>query len=231
MDGSNIPRMFTVGFGGGSGVFLPLGRVGGGSAGMRRNVTVTLAVLFAVSAVAACEPPGSKGTTKSHDSSAVTATPTESGVTTVPVEAFTPPGGDYSIVFPTKPKDFEQTVTLGDGTKTPVTMYMADSNGFQFMTAAITAPTGLLVSLESARDGMLASTKATLISSEPITLQARAGLKFAGNVENGQATFVSRIFSGDSTLYEVLAILPGGAALDDPQISAFFDSFKFTTEL
>ena len=197
---------------------------------MRKNLT--LAVLFALSSLAACGSTGTVRTTESNHSSGVTATSAEGASTAVAVDgfAFSPPAGDYSVVFPDEPTANEQIVPLADGGSVPMTMYASTTASTAFVTAAVTGQPGTVMSLEVARDGALANANATLRSSEPITLQGRAGLQFAGDMQSGQATVLARIYADDVTLYQSLVVVPGEVAFDDPKVAAFLDSFRFTVD-
>ena len=199
-------------------------------------------VLLAVGSLAAC---GSDATarsiTASRNDSAATSTSAEVVSTEVvstaeAVEAvgaidgfaFTPPAGDYSIVFPSEPTMHEQTVPLADGSSIPLTFYVTDSASTELGTAATTYPPGSVVSLEGARDGAISNISGTQTSSDPINLQGREGLQFTGTVHDGQLTYLARVYRDDVTLYQVFAVVVGEVAFDDPEIAAFFDSFRFT---
>ena len=80
------------------------------------------------------------------------------------------------------------------------------------------------------QDGAIANISATLIDSEPITLQGRDGLQFSADVQDGQGTYLSRIYADGATLYQVIDIETGEASFDDPAVAAFFDSFRFTED-
>src|SRR4029453_10627069 len=97
-------------------------------------------------------------------------------------------------------------------------------------TAAFVFPPGSVVSLEGARDGSVANVSGTLTSSEPITLQGRDGLQFTADVHGGQLTYLERGLVANGRLSQVLAVVTGEATFDDPQIAAFFESFRFTAD-
>jgi hypothetical protein len=143
---------------------------------------------------------------------------------------FTPPEGDYSIVYPAQPTQNDQTVALPDGTSLPVTFYILDAGDSALGSAAVEYPAGIEVSLEGSQEGAITNISATLIDSEPITLQGRDGLQFSADVQDGQGTYLSRIYADGSTLYQVIDIETGEASFDDPAIAAFFDSFRFTED-
>ena len=133
-------------------------------------------------------------------------------------------------MYPSEPTQNDQTVPLPDGTTLPVTFYLLDSGDVALGSAAVEYPPGTEVSLEGARDGAVANISATLIDSEPITLQGRDGLQFSADVMNGQGTYLSRVYVDGATLYQVIDIETGEASFDDPDVAAFFDSFQFAKE-
>jgi hypothetical protein len=133
-------------------------------------------------------------------------------------------------VFQAEPTAHEQAVPLPDGGSLPFTLYVVDSAETAFGTGAIVFPTAD-VPLEVLRDGAIANISATMTSSVPITLQGREGLQFTANVQNGQGTLLSRVYHDGATFYQVIAVLIGEVAFDDPQAAAFFDSFRFTADL
>ena len=210
---------------------------------MEKNVSLrSVVVLLAVWSLAACGSDGAARSTASSDESTVATTSAEVASTSAEAAStapavegftFTPPAGDYSIVFPDEPTANEQTAPLQDGTSLPVTFYLTESAGTAFGTAAIVYPPGSVVSLEGARDGAIANISGgTLTSSEPITLQGREGLQFSASLQDGQSTYLSRMYADDVSLYQVIAVVIGGeVAFEDPQVAGFFESFRFTTDL
>lgn len=70
---------------------------------------------------------------------------------------FTPPAGDYSIVFRAEPTPHEQAVPLPDGSSLPFTLYVVDSAETAFGTGALVFPPGTHVPLEVFRDGAIAN--------------------------------------------------------------------------
>ena len=198
-------------------------------------------VLLAAATLVACGSVASAGVTATHSNNAgvvPTTSVTDESVTApvattnAPIDGFqfSPPAGDYSIVFPAEPTANEQMAQLPDGSSLPFTSYFTGTADTGFGTSSFVYPQGMVASLEAARDGALASVPATMTWSEPITLQGREGLQFTGNVGEGQATVLSRMYLGDTTLYELMVVMPGEVALDDPRVTAFFDSFRFTID-
>jgi hypothetical protein len=143
---------------------------------------------------------------------------------------FTPPANDYSVVFPNEPATHEQMVRLPDGSDAPLTLYLSVASDRAFETGAFTYPPGTVHSLDAGRDGSVAKVSGTLTSSTPITLQGRAGLQYTARTHNGQATYLARVYDDDVNSYQVIAVVAGEATFDDPQIAAFFDSFRFTVD-
>jgi hypothetical protein len=207
----------------------------------RRRV---LAVVLAGSVVLlACGDDDSSDSTATTDVAATTDAPPESEttdlvattgapVTTAPEFLFTPPEGDYSIVFAAEPTPSPQEVQLPDGTTQPITFYLHETRDVAQGTAAITYGTDVVPSLEGARDGAVAALNgATLTSSEPINQQGRPGLQFVADLRPSgtDGTYVSRILLDGQTLYQVIYV---GASVDptSPEVAEFFDSFRFTVD-
>ena len=44
-------------------------------------------------------------------------------------------------------------------------------------------------------------------------------------------TYLARMYHDDVTLYQVFAVVLGEVSFDDPEIAAFFDSFRFTVDI
>ena len=201
---------------------------------MKKNLPVGAVVLLAAWSLAACgSDAAARSTTASRNDSAATITSTEvvSTVEAVDGFTFTPPAGDYSVVFPSEPTANEQTVPLEDGSSLPITFYLTDSHRMELGTAAIVYPPGSVLSLEGARDGAVSNISGTLTSSNPIKLQGREGLQFTASVQDGRASYLSRVYSDDVNLYQVIAVVVGEVAFDDPEVAAFFDSFQFTVDI
>lgn|GEM_PF-3857578 len=85
--------------------------------------------------------------------------------------------------------------------------------------------------MEGARDGAVSNISGALTSSDPIKLQGREGLQFTASVQDGNGTYLSRVYYDDMTLYQVIAVVLGEVTFDDPEIAAFFDSFRFTVDI
>jgi hypothetical protein len=216
---------------------------------MAKNLPLKVAVLLTVWSLAACGSEAAvRSTTASRNDSAATITSVEVATTEVATTevastevvspeaavdgfTFTPPAGDYSIVFPSEPTMNEQTVKLADGTSIPLTFYVTDSARSELGTAATVYPPGYVVSLEGARDGAISNVSGTLTSSDLINVQGREGLQFTASVQDGDVTYLARVYNDDVTLYQVFAVVIGDAAFDDPEIAAFFDSFRFTVDI
>ncbi len=163
--------------------------------------------------------------------SAVSATDATDAATTVPAGfAFTSPEGDYSIVFPGEPSPLEQQVPLPDGTSMATTLHVYDAGEFAAGTGRSTLPAGVVPSLEGARDGAMATFPgAALSSSEPLKLQGRDGLQFVADLDPGgpDASYIARVYVDGQDLYQVFYV-GGDIAATDPDVTAFFDSFRFS---
>ena len=153
-------------------------------------------------------------------------------MTTAPGFQFTPPEGDYSIVFAAEPTANPQEVQLPDGATETITFYLHETADVAQGTASITYGEDVVPSLEGARDGAVAALNgATLTSSEPISQQGRPGLQFVADLRPSgtEGTYVARIFLDGQTLYQVIYV---GGSIDatSPEVVEFFDSFRFTVD-
>jgi hypothetical protein len=195
-----------------------------------KNSLLRSVVLLALWSLAACGTDGTVTGTNSSDGSAAVATAAVGAPTTEVVDrfSFTPPAGDYAVMFPAEPKANEQALPLPDGTSVPFTTYITESTDMVFATTAIAYPSLPAGTLEAARDGAIGNVSGTQTSSELTTLQGREGLQFTASVQSGQGTVLGRLFVDDATLYQVVAVVSGDVAFDDLRVAAFFDSFRFT---
>jgi hypothetical protein len=198
-------------------------------------VPARAATLVLVGVVAACSGGGvadnattAPATTEpvaSTEAAATTATTTAGGFT------FKDTAGGYSVLFPAQPTDQEQSIKLPDGTAVPYTIHVwtDPTSGVDraLASAVIVYPPGTAVSLEGARDSVVASfPDARLASSEEIALQGRKGLSFAIDISGG-GSYISRIYAGDARLYQ-LVYVGRDVTPTDAEAKAFFDSFEFS---
>jgi|GEM_PF-4336207 len=125
---------------------------------MERNLPVGAVVLLAAWSLAGCgSDTAPRSITASRNDSSTTITSSEvlvstsdavetpetvESVETTDGFTFTPPAGDYSVMFPCEPTTNEQTVPLEDGSTLPITFYLTDSDRMELGTAAIVYPAG-----------------------------------------------------------------------------------------
>jgi hypothetical protein len=172
-------------------------------------------------------------TTEAPTTSASATTATSAATTTTTVATgfpFTDTVGGYSVQFPDRPTDTQQSFTLPDGTPVPYTIHVwtdpASGVDRALASAVIVYSPGTQVSLEGARDSVVASfPDATLASSEEISLQGRKGLAFAIDLAGG-GSYLSQICAGDARLYQ-LVYVGRDVTPTDAEAEAFFDSFEF----
>jgi hypothetical protein len=144
---------------------------------------------------------------------------------------FTDSAGGYSVLFPAEPEDQQQTLKLPDGSSVPYAIHVwtdpASGVDRGLASAVIVYPPGTQVSLDGARDSVVASfPDASLTDSEDITLQDRKGLAFTVDLTGG-GSYISQIYAGDARLYQ-LVYVGRDISSDDADAKAFFDSFEFS---
>jgi hypothetical protein len=201
-----------------------------------RTATLVLAGVVAATACSgggvadnATTAPATTDAASTTGASTTTATTTTT-TTTAAGFTFEDTAGGYSVLFPAEPKPQEQTLKLPDGTSVPYTInvWTDPTSGADrvLASAVIVYPPGTQVSLDGARDSVVANfPDATLTSSEEIDLQGRKGLSFAVDIGDG-GSYISRIDAGDARLYQ-LVYVGVDVTPTDAEAKAFFDSFEF----
>ena len=144
---------------------------------------------------------------------------------------YTSPEGRYTVLLPTQPKLSSQQVTAADGT--PMTQYMATASGpmGMLMIAYFDYPSGIVFSLDKARDGMINSINGTLVDEHSMSLGGAPGrqLKIMAQTEQG-LEFIdrARFYDVKPRVYVLQCITP--KTQDSPAIAErceqFFDSFR-----
>ena len=139
--------------------------------------------------------------------------------------------GRYSILFPSEPELSTQNMTAPTGDET--TQYLATSfvEGTLFMVGYFDYGSGIVFSLDKARDGMVSSFKGTLIEERSISLGGAPGrqLKIYGRADNG-TEFMNRARFYDVRPRVFVLQCMVVKAQDGPaaaeKCESFFDSFK-----
>lgn len=141
--------------------------------------------------------------------------------------------GRFSIVFPNEPDTGVTEAKADEGTR-KVTSMMAKKGSDDFGVTWSDVPkdfvaTGALPVLEAARDQVVKNAKATVTSSEEITLDGVPGLKVEASVPDGitKGEYHVRFYLKGTRIYEVL-VIRNDAKADDTLMLDFFDSFKLT---
>jgi hypothetical protein len=141
--------------------------------------------------------------------------------------------GRFRAVFPAKP-DTGVTEADAEGGKRKVTSMLAAKGSDDFGITWSDFPKSFLASgptavLEGVRDKVMADAKATLQSSEEITLNGHPGLKVAANVPEGvtKGDYQVRFYLVGARIYQVL-VIRNDAKADDTAVLDFFDSFTLT---
>jgi hypothetical protein len=159
-----------------------------------------------------------------------------------PVSAPTPPQvglyvsdeGRYSVMFPSEPKLSSQTTTGPSGEPLIQRLAMASDGGMAFMIGYFDYGSGVIFSLDKARDGMLENVKGTLLDEQSIILAGFPGrqFKFQARTDAG-LEFIdrARIYDVKPRVYVVQCLAQ--KSQDGPvpvgKCERFFDSFRVQT--
>ena len=160
-----------------------------------------------------------------------TAPPTTPTTLPPPVE-FTPPEGGYTVTFPGQPTPLNQQTTLADGSTLPYVIYSyettVDGDARELGASAVPYPPGTAINANGIISGAVAAFPgAHLIGGEAIELQGLPGAQFSIDLTRGGAPqyYMSRVFTDGTTLYQ-LYYVGGTIGPTDPDVLAFFDSFR-----
>ena len=96
-----------------------------------------------------------------------------------------------------------------------------------FISSVVEYPPEVTADLQGAADGAIANSGATLKNEQDIELDGRQGRQLVADVQ-GQGTLIARIYVDGNRLWQVIYTGQGTVAPDDPEASAFLDSFQFT---
>jgi hypothetical protein len=145
---------------------------------------------------------------------------------------YTSPTGHYSVLLPAEPKLVDQEGTSATGEKIPQYLAVVEDSTATYMAAYFDySKSTQSFSFDTARDGMLANMKGTLVSEKPISLGRYPGreLKISGKLNDG-TEFISRcrFFDVNKRIYLVQLLFK--KANDNGEVAAkatkFFDSFN-----
>lgn len=145
--------------------------------------------------------------------------------------AYTSQDGKYTVLFPTKPKEETQSQNTESGKINSVTaIYENQQQNIAYLAGNITYNTKVSAGesetvLDSARDGALKNTNATLINENKITLNGHSGREFFAYISKENFYLRSKIFldTNTSTLYTVL-VVSEKADINSQETTAFLDS-------
>jgi hypothetical protein len=159
-----------------------------------------------------------------------------------PASAPTPPQigmyvsdeGRYSVAFPSEPKLSSQNITGPSGEPVIQRLAMATAGDMLFMVGYFDYSSGLIFSLDKARDGMLQSVKGTLLDEQSISLGGFPGrqIKVQARTDDG-LEFIdrARFYDIKPRVYVVQCMVQ--KSLDGPvpagKCERFFDSFRVRT--
>ena len=141
--------------------------------------------------------------------------------------------GRFSVVFPSKPDTGVREAT-DNGAKRRVTSALAKKGSDDFGVTWSDFPTDFLAAgnaavLERVRDKVVGDVKATLVSSDEITLAGHPGLAVKAKVASGatKGDYRVRFYLVKNRIYEVL-VIRNAVSSDESVVLDFFDSFQFT---
>lgn len=140
--------------------------------------------------------------------------------------------GRYSVRLPQQPALSSQMIPDSNGTRVPQYLAQAaDSNSLYGASYFDLLPTSIH-SLESARDGMVKSAKASLLSEKAISLGGYQGLEFSVLVKSagGDAIIRTRIYKVGNRVYSIAHAFSkssDSSTMVEKSI-VFFESFKFS---
>ena len=147
---------------------------------------------------------------------------------------YTSPEGDYSAVFPAQPAEQRQDQPLPDGSTVELVIVGAEGADRFMATSRGQYPQGTVldvpVALDGAQEQAIANVQGTLIDSQDMELQGRPGRQFSASfTSNGEAgTLLQRVYFDGPVIYQVVVTGAGELTFEDPESTAFFDSFQFS---
>ncbi len=181
----------------------------------------------------ASAPPGSEPATTTAPASA----PTGSEPATTAAGAgftYTSPEGDFSAVFPSRPRERTQPQPLPDGSVMDLSIAAVETEELFMGTARGEYPEGTVLdvpqALQGAQDQAIANVEGTLVASRDLELQGRPGREFSASLTvSGQpSTLLQRVYFDGPVLYQNIVTGAGELTFQDPALATFFDSFRFT---
>lgn len=143
------------------------------------------------------------------------------------------PRDGFKIEMPDGVKDSEAPAYDSDGNNEPVKMLSAspDGNTVYAITWQDNPPVARAhnnspdVTLDQARDGMLAHTQTTLIKEARITVDGNSAREILAQNSSGGILNARLIFTKTGRLYTLLALFPTAGARNPDDVNRFFDSF------
>ncbi|HIK18379.1 MAG TPA: hypothetical protein IGS53_24260 [Leptolyngbyaceae cyanobacterium M33_DOE_097] len=149
--------------------------------------------------------------------------------------------GGFSILFPGTPQTLQRTVPITDAIAETVTMlyvfreqessmYAVAYNDFNFIEEETVSPDVIEASLNSGRDGMLKSNRATLLSERKISLGDYPGREIRFRQADGWVG-KARFYFVNKRLYQVLTLVDSKVERNlTKSIDGFLASFQLLTE-
>ena len=166
-------------------------------------------------------------------------TPPPPGPTPPPIQPqtqplrYNSPEGRYSIMFPSQPKLSTQNMTDASGQPYVQYMAMASDADTLLMVAYFDYGSGIVFSLDKARDGMVQALGGTLLDEQSISLGGAPGrqLKIAGTTQGIEFIDRVRFFDVNRRIYvlQCMAQRRADGPTSAERCEQFFDSFRTQT--
>lgn len=144
---------------------------------------------------------------------------------------YTSQNGNYTVLFPTKPKEQAQSEKAASGNANfVIASYENQQQSIAYLATSIKYEQKFSASesetlLDSARDAELKSGDATLINEKKITMNGYSGKEFLAFSSKQNFYYRAKVFfdANTSTLYQVLAV-SGESDINSPETTAFLNS-------
>ncbi|HXL81367.1 MAG TPA: hypothetical protein VN951_10875 [Pyrinomonadaceae bacterium] len=138
--------------------------------------------------------------------------------------------GRYTISLPAQPKVSTQESATADGQKFPQYMATVNDQDAIYLVGYFDHVPGTIFSADSARDGMVAAVKGTLVSERIISLSGYPGreLKVGTKSDNNEYVILAKFWDTENRVYVLQIVFPESVDSESINIKAakYFDSFQ-----